>query len=158
MLAISETYYNTLKFLHVLAAITWVGGNIYAQVLATKVMAEGDQVHLAKLAKDIGDLGKRLLTTAALAVLVFGIWLVAVSPWNFTDPWILIGLTGIAITIVTGVGFLGPQAERLGKLAAERDPTDPEIQRGIKRIVSISRIDIVVLVLVVADMVFKPGA
>ena len=158
MLAISETYYNTLKFLHVLAAITWVGGNIYAQVLATKVMAEGDSVHLARLAKDIGDLGKRLLTPAALAVLALGIWLVAVSAWNFTDAWILIGLTGIALTIVTGVGFLGPESARLGALAAERDPTDPEIQRRIRRIVSISRFDIVVLVLVVADMVFKPGS
>ena len=57
----------------------------------------------------------------------------------------------------SGVFFLGPGVERLGKLAAERDPADPEIQQGIRRIVTISRIDLVVLVLVVADMVFKPG-
>ena len=158
MLAISETYYDTLKFLHVLAAITWVGGNIYAQVLATKALAEGDAGHLGKLAKDIGDLGNRLLLPAAISVLVVGIWLVAVSAWNFTDPWILIGLSGIAITIVTGAFFLGPESGRLGALAAVRDPADPEIQRRIRRIVAISRIDLVVLVLVVADMVFKPGA
>lgn len=158
MLAISETYYNTLKFLHVLAAITWLGGNIYAQVLATKVMAEGDPVHLGTIARDLGDLGNRLLLPAAVSVLVFGVWLVAVSAWNFTDPWILIGLTGVAITIVTGAFFIGPEAGRLGALAAERDPADPEIQRRIRRVVAISRIDLVVLVLVVADMVFKPGS
>ena len=158
MLAISETYYNTLKFVHVLAAITWLGGNIYAQVLATKVMAEGDPVHLGTIARDLGDLGNRLLLPAAVSVLVFGVWLVAVSAWNFTDPWILIGLTGVAITIVTGAFFIGPEAGRLGALAAERDPADPEIQRRIRRVVAISRIDLVVLVLVVADMVFKPGS
>ena len=158
MLAISETYYNTLKFVHVLAAITWLGGNIYAQVLATKVMAEGDAVHLGTIARDLGDLGNRLLLPAAVSVLVFGVWLVAVSAWNFTDPWILIGLTGVAITIVTGAFFIGPEAGRLGALAAERDPADPEIQRRIRRVVAISRIDLVVLVLVVADMVFKPGS
>jgi low affinity Fe/Cu permease len=86
------------------------------------------------------------------------VWLVAVSAWNFTDPWILIGLTGVAITIVTGAFFIGPEAGRLGALAAERDPADPEIQQRIRRVVAISRVDLVVLVLVVADMVFKPGS
>jgi len=157
MLAISETYYNTLKFLHVMSAIAWVGGNIYAQVLATKVIGEGDPVHMGTIAKDIGDLGNRLLLPASVSVLVFGVWLVAASALNFTDTFVLIGLVGVAITIVTGAFFIGPEAGRLGKLAAERDPSDPEIQRGIRRIVAISRIDLVVLVLVVADMVFKPG-
>jgi len=157
MLAISEGYYNTLKFLHVLSAITWVGGNIYAQVLATKVIREGEPVHLARLAKDLGDLGNRLLLPAAVSVLVFGVWLVAASALNFTDTFVLIGLLGIAITIVTGAVFIGPEGGRVGALAAERDPADPEIQRRIRRVVAISRIDLVVLVLVVADMVFKPG-
>jgi uncharacterized membrane protein len=158
MLAISTGYYDTLKFLHVLAAITWVGSAIYAQALATKVMGEGDPVRLAATAKDIGDLGKRLITPTAVAVLVLGVWIVAVSAWNFTDTWVLLGLAGIAVTIVTGAGFLGPESERLGKLAAERDPSDPEIQRRIRRIFAVSRIDLVVLILVVADMVFKPGS
>lgn len=157
MLAISTVYYDTLKFLHVLAAITWVGSAIYAQALATKVMAENDPVRLARTAKDIADLGKRLITPVAIAVLILGIWIVAVSSWNFTDTWVLLGLIGIGITIATGAGFLGPESERLAKLSAERDPSDPEIQRRIKRVFMVSRIDLVVLVLVVADMVFKPG-
>jgi uncharacterized membrane protein len=158
MPAISEGYYDTLKFLHVLAAITWVGSAIYAQVLATKVLGENDPAHVVRVAKDIGDLGKRLITPSAIAVLVLGIWIVAVSAWNFTDTWVLLGLVGIAITIATGAGFLGPETERIGKLGADRDPSDPELQRRIKRVFMVSRVDLVVLVLVVADMVFKPGS
>jgi uncharacterized membrane protein len=158
MLAISTGYYNTLKFLHVLAAITWVGSTIYVQALATKVNREGDPTRLAATAKDIGDLGMRLILPASLAVLVFGVWLVAVSQWNFTDTWVLIGLAGIAVTVVTGAGFLGPESERLSKLSRERDLADPEIQGRIRRIFAISRVDLVVLILVVAVMVFKPGS
>jgi uncharacterized membrane protein len=158
MVAMSQGSYNTLKFFHVLAAITWVGSAIYAQVLATKVMGENDPVHLARTAKDIGDLGKRLITPSAIAVLVFGVWIVAASPlWTYTETWVWLGLVGIAITIATGAGFLGPESERLGKLGAERPPDDPEVQRRIKRIFTVSRVDLVVLILVVADMVFKPG-
>jgi uncharacterized membrane protein len=141
----------------VLAAITWVGSAIYAQVLANKVLREGDPVRLAATATDIGDLGKRLITPASISVLVFGVWLVALSPLNFTDTWVALGLVGIAITAATGAGFLGPESERLGKLTAERGPSDPEVQRRIRRILAVSRVDLVVLTLVVADMVFKPG-
>ena len=157
MLGISPGYYDTLKFLHVLASISWVGSAIYAQVLATKVMGEGRRGPHG-LDGEGRRRSRRLITPSAIAVLVFGVWMVAVSDWNFSDTWILLGLIGIAITIVTGAGFLGPESERLARLGAERDPSDPDVQRRILRIFVISRIDLVVLVLVVAVMVFKPGS
>ena len=159
MLAFNTTVYNTLLFLHVLAAITWLGSAMYAQVLVTKVLREKDPEHLGVVARDIGVMGKTLLMPASIAVLVFGIAMIAYSPeWNFGQTWVLIGLGGIAATIVTGAGFLGPESARLGKLAAEgHTPAEPDIERRIRKIVGISRIDLVVLIVVVADMVFKPG-
>jgi uncharacterized membrane protein len=160
VIAFNTNVYNTLKFLHVLAAIIWVGSGVYAQVLATRVIREKDPEHLGVVARDIGVMGKTLLMPASITALVFGIALVAYSPaWNFGQTWVLIGLGGIAATIVTGAGFLGPESERLGKLAAEgHTPAEPDIERRIRKIVSISRVDLVVLIVVVADMVFKPGA
>jgi len=159
VLAFNTTVYNTLLFLHVLAAITWLGSAMYAQVLVTKVLREKDPEHLGVVARDIGVMGKTLLMPASIAVLVFGIAMIAYSPeWNFGQTWVLIGLGGIAATIVTGAGFLGPESARLGKLAAEgHTPAEPDIERRIRKIVGISRIDLVVLIVVVADMVFKPG-
>ncbi|HTG48824.1 MAG TPA: DUF2269 family protein, partial [Actinomycetota bacterium] len=157
--AISSTYYDTLKFFHVLAAIVWVGSGVYAQVLATSVIRENDPARMAMVARDIGRQGQHLITPAAISVLVFGVWLVAADPYlNFTTTWIAVGLLGYLLTLITGAGFLGPESARLGKLGAERDPSDPEIQRRIRRILFVSRIDLVVLVVVVADMVFKPGS
>ena len=159
MLAFSTEVYNTIKFLHVISAITWVGSGVYAQVLATRVLRENDPEHLGTVALDVSDMGNRLLMPASISTLLFGVLLVAYAPqWNFTDTWVLIGLGGIVATIITGAGFIGPEAKRLGTLAAEgHTPAEPEVQRRIRKIVGISRIDLVVLILVVADMVFKPG-
>lgn len=159
MFAFSTGVYNTLKFLHVLAAITWVGSGIYSQVLATRVLRENDPGHMGVVARDIGIMAKVLFMPASIAVLVFGITLVAYSPaWNFGQTWVLIGLGGIAATIITGAGFLGPESERLGKLAGEgHTAAEPDVQRRIRKIVGIARIDLVVLIVVVAVMVFKPG-
>jgi uncharacterized membrane protein len=157
VIAFNANVYNTLLFLHVLAAITWLGSGIYAQVLVTKVLRERDPEHLGVIARDIGMMGKTLLMPASITTLVFGIALVAYGPWRFGQTWVQIGLGGIAATIVTGAGFLGPESARLGKLAAEgHTPAEPDIERRIRKIVSISRIDLVVLIVVVADMVFKP--
>jgi hypothetical protein len=108
-------------------------------------------------AKDIGDLGKRLITPAAIAVLVFGVWIVAVSAWNFTDTGVLLGLAGIAVTIVTGAGSwdrsrAAGEARSGARPVGSRDPTTDQED------LAVSRFDLVVLVLVVADMVFKPGS
>jgi len=159
VLAFSTGVYNSLKFFHVLSAIVWVGSGVYAQVLGTRVLGENDPAHLGTVARDLGEMGNRLLMPASISTLVFGVALVWYAPqWNFTDTWVLIGLGGIVATIITGAGFLGPEAARLGKLSAEgHTPDEPEVRARIRRIVGISRIDLVVLIVVVADMVFKPG-
>jgi hypothetical protein len=77
---------------------------------------------------------------------------------GFTDTWVLLGLIGIGLTIITGSTFLGPQSKRVGELFEARGPDDPEAQRILARLVAVARIDLVVLSLVVVDMVLKPGA
>jgi hypothetical protein len=77
--------------------------------------------------------------------------------WEITQLWVILGLVGIANTIVVGAAFLGPEAGRIAKLGSERGPEDPEIVARTERIFTISRYDLSVLVLVVVDMVVKPG-
>ena len=69
----------------------------------------------------------------------------------------LVGLGVFAASFLAGAGFLGPESGRLSKLIADRGPEDPDVERRIRRILLISRIELVLLVIVVADMVVKPG-
>ena len=106
MLGISRGYYDTLKFLHVVAVIAWVGGGIYAQALGTRALREA--IPLACDHRD-GHRGPgRLIAPVAIAALVFGVWLVAVSEWNFTDTWIVSGCRDRDHDRDRG-GFLGPR-------------------------------------------------
>ena len=158
MLGYSSTVYDWLKLIHVLAAITWVGGAIFVQIYATRLLRQKEPLRLAGFARDIGDLGMKVFMPAALTVVLIGIVMVIYAPaMNFTDAWIALGLVGAAATFLTGAFVIGPESGRLGALAQERGPEDPEVQRRIERIFKISRIDLGVIVLVVVDMVLKPG-
>jgi uncharacterized membrane protein len=156
MLAI--TLYLTLKSLHVLAAITWVGGAITTQVFALRVTRSGDPQRLAPFASEAEFVGQRIFTSASLALLLLGIWMVIIGPWSFGMTWILFALVVFGSSFVLGAGFIGPESGRIGKLIAAEGPTAPEVHRRIKRIFLLTRIELVFLILVVFDMVVKPGA
>jgi uncharacterized membrane protein len=158
VLAYSPGIYNWIKAFHVLASIVWVGGGIFIQIYTSRLKRANEMTRLAAFAKDLERLGTAIFLPASLVVLVLGVVMVWYSPtWGVTQLWVILGLVGIANTIVVGAAFLGPEAGRLGKLSEDRDPEDPEIQRRIRRIFAISRYDLAVLVLVVIDMVVKPG-
>jgi uncharacterized membrane protein len=150
--------YDTLKFIHVIAAIAWVGGGLFVQYLATRLKRADDPLRLAAFAKDIEKAGLQFFMPVSLTVLVMGIVLVLYTPaLAFTDTWILVGLIGYAATFVTGAFFVGPTSGKLAKDMGREVPDSPAVQAGIRKIFAISRIDQVVLIVVIADMVFKPG-
>lgn len=61
-------------------------------------------------------------------------------------------------TFVTGVGFLGPSAVKIERiLETGKTAEDPSVQALIRKTMLVGRIDVIVLLLVVCDMVLKPG-
>jgi uncharacterized membrane protein len=156
VLGFSNTVYVWLKAVHILGAVIWVGGGFTIQVYATRLMRADEMTRLAAFAKDVEQIGNRVFLPASIVVLVMGIIMVWYGPYQLSDLWVILGLLGIANTIVIGAAFLGPEAGRLGAMVEDHSPEDPEVQRRIRRIFMISRIDLAVLLLVIVVMVTKP--
>jgi len=150
------TAYKVLLFGHILSVVTWVGSSICMQVLSLRALRAGPTDSLQFLG-DVEWIGKRLLSPAGLLVVVFGLLLVNEVGYEFTDTWIVLALTAVALAFLVVVGYLGPQSVRLSKLVGQRGPADPDVQARIRRIMLVSRIELVILVAVVLDMVVKPG-
>jgi uncharacterized membrane protein len=149
--------YNILKALHVLLAVTWVGGAIVINILGTRLSKADNPVALAAFAKETEVIGMKVFLPSSILILGLGIWMVAISGWSFTDLWVIIGIVGIVATAVTGATVLGPRAKKVGE-AIEARGMDAEVEKDIVAILAVSRVDLVVLVIVVLDMVLKPGA
>jgi uncharacterized membrane protein len=153
------TTYQVLKAFHVLAAVTWVGGGIALQVVAIRLVREADPVRMRGFAGDVEWVGSHLFALTSLLVLVLGIWMVILEPaWTFGQPWILFGLAAFAYSFVSGAFYLGPRSGRLKRLFEEQGEGSPEALALMRRLFAVSRVELVILVLVVFDMVLKPGA
>jgi hypothetical protein len=77
------------------------------------------------------------------------------SPWGAN--WIVFGLVAFAMSFAVGAGFLGPEGGRIAAVIEREGPQSPEAQARIRRILLISRCELVVLVTVVVNMVVKPA-
>ena len=151
-----ETLDDWLVAIHILSAVIWVGGSFTMQLFAIRAQGHGPQA-MAVFSKDTEIIGQRTFLPASLILLGTGIWLVSRDVFTL-DDWVVYGLIVIGISIVTGAGFLGPESGRLGKLIDERGGDDAEVQRRIKRMFLVSRIELVLLFSVVLVMALKPGA
>ncbi len=155
-LAFNEHLYLGIVFIHVFAAMVWVGGAFFFQVKIAQLRKADDTVGFLALGRDAERIGQRVFMPASVVVLLAGIATVWYGPYAF-DLWILLALVGIAATALTGSLFLGPQGGKVAALAEEKGANDPQVAVARDRLITVSRIDYLVLVLIVLDMVFKPG-
>jgi len=152
------TRYDLWLFLHISFAAIWVGGGVIVQFFALRALASGSAERMTTFALDVEWIGSRVLTVAALGAFLSGVGLV----WNsrfidFGDDWIVIALVLFAVTFIAGVGFFGPESGRIAKAAEAQGPSSPEVQARIRRILVLSRIDLVILFLILFDMAVKPS-
>ena len=148
--------YELLLFGHILFVVAWVGTDIGLQMLALRAIAEGPQETVGFL-RSVSWLGKGYLPVVSILVIVFGALLVSEAGYEFSQTWVALGFAGFIFSFLLGAGFLGPETGRITKLIEERGPEDAEVQSRIHRIVRLSRIELVVLIAVILDMIIKPG-
>ena len=157
MIGYSNTVFVWIKTVHVLSAVVWVGGGIFVQVYITRLKRANETPRLMAFAAEVEAIANRLFIPASILVLLAGITMIWYTPaYAITDLWVILGLIGIANTIVIGAAFLGPEASRIAAAADREGPESAEVVRRTNRIFMISRIDLAVLVFVIVVMVTKP--
>lgn len=150
--------YEGWLFLHVLAIVVWVGGAMALQLQAMRAERSNHTARIVSLAHESEWIGLRVFMPASLVALASGILMVAHDGgWTFGEPWILVGLGALAVSFLVGALFLGPEAGRIGALTEEHGHDHPDVQRRIRRVFAVSRAELALLVLVIADMATKPG-
>lgn len=62
-----------------------------------------------------------------------------------------------AYSFLAGAFYLGPQSGRLKRLYQAEGPTAPAATAIVRRLFLVSRVELALMVLIVLDMVLKPG-
>jgi uncharacterized membrane protein len=151
------TWYETFLWLHITMAIVWIGGAVMIQAFALRILAAKDGARMAEFSRDVEFIGMRLFTPASLVLLLTGIGLVLNGNWDWGEPYISVGLVVWLLSFLTGILYLGPEGGRIAKAIDADGPESPEAQRRIGNILRYSRIELLLLLVVVFMMTVKLG-
>jgi uncharacterized membrane protein len=155
-LAWTTSWYATLKAMHVLAAVVWVGGIFTIQVFAFLILRATEPGEMAAFAKRLEWIGMRIFTPASLSLLALGFLLLYKAHWGYPF-WVVFSLVIWALSFASGIGFLGPESGRVVNAINEHGADTPEVRLRIERMLLFSRVELVLVALAVVDMVLKPG-
>lgn len=147
--------YEFLLFIHVLAAVIWVGGGITVNIFGSKLVKENNPETLAGFARQTAFIGSRVYAPVSALLFVVGV-LMVLDRWDFKDLWIAIGVAGFLYSFVTGAAILGPLSGRTAKLISASGADDPQVRKNISKLFLLGRIEIMVMILVIAAMTLKP--
>jgi len=154
--AVPNHWYGLFKAIHVMFAVAWVGGGTLLTILAIVAERSDDPMEIAHVARWAAKVGEKFFAPAGLITFLMGLAMMFNTNWGWRKFWIDAGLIGYALTFVNGIAVLAPLSKRIDASIQAKGPTAPESLALIKRVMLIARVDIAVLLLVVADMVTKP--
>ena len=146
------TWYEFLLFVHITAAVIWLGGAFTFQMYGFVVRRGGDPEEMARFAGRAGSLAERMFVPASLVVILAGIGLMIEGNWDWGQLWVIFALVTFAASFLTGVLVISPMAKRIPVVG----PTTPAGQALIERLFTILRIDLCFMYAIVFAMVVKP--
>jgi uncharacterized membrane protein len=152
----TQTLYDWLLFLHVLAAMVWVGGGVMLAVIAARVLRDPDPGAVGRFTGSLRVIGPLVLAPATLAVLGLGVGLVIdTDAWDFGQLWVQLGLALFAAAFLIGAVWQSRTAVAATRAAARDD--DAEARRQLQRWSWGYRLIVLLLVVAAWDMTTKPG-
>ena len=147
-------FYLFFKFVHVAAAIVWIGAGVGLLAIGIAAERAADKDQFGRLIANMLFLAPRAFVPASGLTLVTGL----VAAWfgaMYHELWAILGLVGFALTFATGQFVMKPRADMIAALIASEGYSDEVMRRG-SDLLMIARFDYVMLFTVVAVMVYKP--
>jgi uncharacterized membrane protein len=146
--------YDWLLFLHILAAMLWLGGITVVGAFAVRILRTGEPGATAGFLGSLRVIGPLVLAPAPLILLGMGIWMVA-EQWEFDQTWVSLGFGLFFVAFLIGAAHQSRAAIAAEKASKAGD--DDAALRHLRRWAYGMAVILVLLVVATWDMVFKPG-
>lgn len=148
--------YAWFKFVHVAAAILWIGSGVTMSVINWRLGRMADPAAVALFSRVSLALGRFLTGPAMALTLLAGIATTLSGGLSFGLTWISWGFGGVLLSIILNVAFIRRTAGKLESLAGTAQAGDGQLASLQQRLALLNWVNILVLFSTVWAMVAKP--
>jgi uncharacterized membrane protein len=151
---------NTIKFflfLHILAAVLWVGGGVTMHVFGQLARKSGDRVRMLQFARDASWIGPRMYAPLSVVLLICGIVLVNKESLDMSETFVSIGLAGWVVSLLLGVLYYTRAQRKMEAVVASDGLESDGFLAQYRQVMFVNIAEQLMLMLIVFDMTWKPG-
>jgi uncharacterized membrane protein len=149
--------------LHLISAVSLVGAVTMFSVMISALWRTDDPAAVTSFMR-VGLVGNVLVSIGSLGTIIFGVWLaISLDAYQLWDGWVLAAL--ILWAIATGVGKQAGDgyratSEMAAQLVSSGSPRSPELAAamGVSRAFWFHCLSTLLILLILVDMIWKPGA
>lgn len=148
---------------HVLAAFALVGSQVIFWIMIVALWGTDSTSRVASLMR-VSQVATVVVAVGSLGTIIFGVWLaISLDAYQVWDGWVLAAIVLWAIAVELGrrggEGYRDAGMEA-GKLAAAGTDTSPLVAEtfGASRSLQFHAASTVLVLLILIDMIWKPGA
>lgn len=149
--------------LHLLSAFALMGALVIFWVMIVALWSTDSTTRVASL-MTVSRVGTVMIAAGSIGTIVFGVWLaISLDAYQVWDGWVIAAIVLWAVATEVGrragMGY-GEAGIEAGKLAAAGTPTSPLLAEtfGASRAFWLHTASSVLFLLVLIDMIWKPGA
>ncbi|HXQ86609.1 MAG TPA: hypothetical protein VN746_08035 [Gaiella sp.] len=149
--------------LHVLSAFALVGAMVIFWIMIVALWGTDSTSRVASLMR-VSQIGTVLVSVGSLGTIIFGVWLaISLDAYQVWDGWVIAAIVLWAVAVELGrragklYGGAGMEAERLSAAGTETSPVVAETF-GASRAVQFHAASSLLVLLILIDMIWKPGA
>jgi hypothetical protein len=149
--------------LHLLSAVALVAALTAFSVMIVALWRTDDPAAVTSFMR-LGLVGNVLVTIGSLGTIIFGVWLaISLDAYQLWDGWVIAALVLWAISMAlgkqTGDGYRAT-SEMAAQLVSSGSPRSPELAAamGASRAFWMHWLTVILVLLILVDMIWKPGA
>ena len=102
-------------------------------------------------------IGMRVFLPASIVLFAAGVIMVA-QQWSFGQLWVAVSMGLWVVSALVGALYLGPRAGKVAALFASEGPSSSAARAEMGKVFLASRLELLSFAIIIALMVFKPGA
>jgi uncharacterized membrane protein len=149
--------YEWLLLAHAIGAAVLFGGHIYLESLTAAAGRANDDAGYMTVMMKASTAAERVMGAASIVTLVFGVWLVFETSYDFEDLFVTIGFAAIIVVFAVSMFLMSPRMKEISALVDENGYGDETAVSKMKSLATLVHVQTLLIAVAFVLMILKPG-